>query len=72
MPAGMCCWHLVLGTDPLQPGAHTVSEANHQDPVMTYHLPGGEPGSIVKVDGREIPNQVDFLRGNYVTEGGSR
>jgi len=39
---------------------------------MTYHLPGGEPGSVVKVDGREIPDQVDFLRGNYVTEGGSR
>jgi len=69
----MCCWHLVLGTDRLQAGGRTVSEANHQDPVMTYHLPGGEPECVVKVDGPEIPHpdQVDFLRGNHITEGGS-
>jgi len=40
--------HLVLGTDPLQASACTVNEANYRHPVMTSHLAGGEPGSVVK------------------------
>ena len=39
---------LVLGTDPLQAGARAVDEANHQDPVMTRHMPRGKPRSVVK------------------------
>ena len=39
---------LVLGTDPLQASARTGNEANHQDSVMTRHMPGGKPGSVVK------------------------
>jgi hypothetical protein len=26
--------------------------ANHQDPVMTFHLPGGQPGSVYRRSGR--------------------
>ena len=40
--------HLVLGTDPLQASARTVNEANHRHTVMTSHLAGGKPGSVVK------------------------
>ena len=39
---------LVLGTDPLQASARTVNEVNHQDSVMTRHMPSGKPGSVVK------------------------
>ena len=44
---------LVLGadslrTDPLQTSARTVNEAYHRHSVMTSHLAGGKPGSVMK------------------------
>jgi len=39
---------LVLAADPLQASARAADEANHQDPVMTRHMPWGKPGSVVK------------------------
>jgi len=31
-----------------QANARAVNETNHQDSVMTSHMPGGKPGSVVK------------------------
>ena len=39
---------LVLGTGPLQASARIGDEANHQDLVMTRHMPGGKSRSVVK------------------------